>query len=203
MVWFKEFSYHKTKVSSLIKCEASEKRKWQPWLWTTLLLIAFNQLLFCCSAPVSPAILRQRGFSDLQVEMLLTKSELSFSLEVVSAVSGSVVMVLQITSLTFSWTSAPSTSLSWDTNHRQQYSELTTWEIEVHDCVQFCSVLWWIYHYPHILLHSLNNHEAVILSPLRAASLTNKNLQRHKIIHGMCPVRCKDRLIDLNMHVYL
>ena len=135
--------------------------------------------------------------------MLLTKSELSFSLEFVSAVSGSVVMVLQITSLTFSWTSAPSTSLSWDTNHRQQYSELTTWEIEVHDCVQFCSVLWWIYHYPHILLHSLNNHEAVILSPLRAASLTNKNLQRHKIIHGMCPVRCKDRLIDLNMHVYL
>ena len=102
LVWFKEFSYHKTKVSSLIKCEASEKRKWQPWLWTTLLLIAFNQLLFCCSAPFSPAILRQRGFSHLQVEMLLTKSELSFSLEVVSAVSGSVVMVLQITSLTFS-----------------------------------------------------------------------------------------------------
>ena len=60
------------------------------------------QSLFCCSAPFSPTILRQRGFLDLQVEMLLTKSELSFSLEVVSAVSGSVVMVLQITSLTFS-----------------------------------------------------------------------------------------------------
>ena len=141
LVWFKEFSYHEMKVSSLIKCQASEKRKWQTWLWTTLLLIAFNKLLFCCSAPFSPAILRQRGFSDLQVEMLLTKSELSFSLEVVSAVSGSVVMVLQITSLTFSWTSAPSTSLSWDTNHRQQYSELTTWKIEEHDCVQFCSVM--------------------------------------------------------------
>ena len=93
---------------------------------------------------------------------ILTKSELSFSLEVVSAVSGSVVMVLQITSLTFSWTSAPSTSLSWDTNHRQQYSELTTLKIEVHDCVQFCSVLWWIYHHPHILLHSLNNHDVYL-----------------------------------------
>ena len=202
MVWFKEFSYHKMKVSSLIKCQASQKRKWQTWLWTTLLLIAFNQL-FCCSALFSPTILRQRGFSDLQVEMLLTKSELSFSLEVVSAVSGSVVMVLQITSLTFSWTSAPSTWLSWDTNHRQQYSELTTWKIEVHDCVQFCSVLQWIDHYPHILLHSLNNHEAVILLPLRAASLTNKNPQTRKIIHGMRPVGRKDLLIDLNMHVYL
>ena len=91
--------------------------------------------------------------------MLLTKSELSFSLEVVSAVSGSVVMVLQITSLTFSWTSAPSTSLSWDTNHTQQYSELTTWKIEVHVCVQFCLVMWWIYHYPHIFLHSLKFKE--------------------------------------------
>ena len=199
-----EFSYHKTKVwTSFIKCQASQKRNLQTWLWTTLLLIAFNQLLFCCSASFSPTILRQGGFSDPQVEMLLTKSELSFSLEVVSAVSGSVVMVLQITSLTFSWTSAPSTSLSWDTNHRQQYSELTTWKIEVHDCVQFCSVMWWMYHYPHILLHSLNNHEAVILLLLRAASLTNKNPQRRKIIHGMRPVGCKDRLIDLNMHVYL
>ena len=55
-----------------------------------------------------------------KVATLLTKSELSFSLEVVSAVSGSVVMVLQITSLTFSSTSAPSTSLSWNTNHRRQ-----------------------------------------------------------------------------------
>ena len=145
MVWFKEFSYHKMKVSSLIKCQASQKK---------MADMALNnpssdsfQSLFCCSAPFSLTILRQRGFLDLKVEMLLTKSELSFSLEVVSAVSGSVVMVLQITSLTFSWTSAPSTSLSWDTNHRQQYSESTTWKTEVHDCVQFCSVMWWIYHY--------------------------------------------------------
>ena len=57
--------------------------------------------------------------------------------------------------------------------------------------------------YPHILLHSLNNHEAVILLPLRAASLTNKNPQTRKIIHGMRPVGRKDLLIDLNMHVYL
>ena len=84
-----------------------------------------------------------------------------------------------------------------------QWCELTTWKIEEHDCVQFCSVMWWIYHYPHILLHSLNNHDAGILLPLRAASLTNKNPQRRKIIHGMRPVGRKDLLIDLNMHVYL
>ena len=71
----------------------------------------------------------------------------------------------------------------------------------VYNFVQFCDGYITIPIY--ILLHSLNNHEAVILLPLRAASLTNKNPQRHKIIHGMRPVRCKDRLIDLKMHVYL
>ena len=35
------------------------------------------------------------------------------------------------------------------------------------------------------------------------ASLTNKNPQRRKIINGMCPVGCKDRLIDRSEHVYL
>ena len=37
---------------------------------------------------------------------------------------------------------------------------------------------------------------AVILLPLRPASLTNKNPQRHKIIHCMRPVGRKDRSID-------
>ena len=41
--------------------------------------------------------------------------------------------------------------------------------------------------------------ETVILLPLRPASLTHKNPQRCKIIHGMHPVGCKDRSIDLNM----
>ena len=164
---------------------------------------SFQSTVILLQCSFLPHYSKTKRFLGPKGRMLLTKSELSFSLEVVSAVSGSVVMVLQITSLTFSWTSAPSTSLSWDINHRQQYSELTTWKIEVHDCVQFCSVMWWIYHYPHILLHSLSNHEAVILLPLHAASLTNKNPHRRKIIHGTRPVQRKDQLIDLNMHVYL
>ena len=32
---------------------------------------------------------------------------------------------------------------------------------------------------------------SVILLPLRPASLMHKNPQRHKIIHGMRPVKCK------------
>ena len=39
----------------------------------------------------------------------------------------------------------------------------------------------------------------VILLPLRLASLMYKNPQRHKVIHGMHPVGCKDRSIDLNI----
>ena len=39
----------------------------------------------------------------------------------------------------------------------------------------------------------------VILLPLRPASLTHKNPQRHKIICGKHPVGHKDRLIDLKM----
>ena len=34
---------------------------------------------------------------------------------------------------------------------------------------------------------------AVILLPLRPASLTHKNLQRRKIIHGMRPIGRKER----------
>ena len=34
---------------------------------------------------------------------------------------------------------------------------------------------------------------SVILLPLRPASLAHKNLQRRKIIHGMCPVGRRDR----------
>ena len=40
---------------------------------------------------------------------------------------------------------------------------------------------------------------SVILSPLRPASLTHKNPQRRKIVHGMRPLGLKDRSIDLNM----
>ena len=43
------------------------------------------------------------------------------------------------------------------------------------------------------------NRPPVILVALRSASLTYKNLQRHKIIHGMRPAGRKDRSIDLNM----
>ena len=39
----------------------------------------------------------------------------------------------------------------------------------------------------------------VILVALRPASLTHKNPQRHKIIHGMRPAGRKDRSIDLNI----
>ena len=41
---------------------------------------------------------------------------------------------------------------------------------------------------------------AVILLPLRPASLTHKNHQRRKIIYGIRPVGRKDRSIE---HVYL
>ena len=94
---------------------------------------SFQSTVILLQCSFLPHYSKTKRFLGPKGRMLLTKSELSFSLEVVSAVSGSVVMVLQITSLTFSWTSAPSTSLSWDINHRQQYSELTTWKIEVHD----------------------------------------------------------------------
>ena len=43
----------------------------------------------------------------------------------------------------------------------------------------------------------------VILLPLRPASLTHKNPQRRKIIHGTRPVGRKDRSIDQSEHVYL
>ena len=36
----------------------------------------------------------------------------------------------------------------------------------------------------------------MILLPLRPASLKHKNPQRHKIIHGMSPVGCKEITID-------
>ena len=43
---------------------------------------------------------------------------------------------------------------------------------------------------------------AEILLPLRPGSLKHKNPQRHKIICGMCPVGCKDRLSNLKMFLY-
>ena len=36
----------------------------------------------------------------------------------------------------------------------------------------------------------------VILLPLHPTSLMRKNSQRHQIIHGIHPVRCKERSID-------
>ena len=39
----------------------------------------------------------------------------------------------------------------------------------------------------------------MILSPLRPASMTHKNTQRRKIIHGMRPVGRKERSIDLKI----
>ena len=39
----------------------------------------------------------------------------------------------------------------------------------------------------------------VILVPLCPVSLMHKKCQRHKIIHGMPPVGCKGRSIDLKM----
>ena len=133
MVWFIEFSRDKTKVSSLIKCQASQKKKMADMALNNPSSDSFQSTVILLQCSFLPHYSKTKRFLRPKGRMLLTKSELSFSLEVVSAVSGSVVMVLQITSLTFSWTSAPSTSLSWDINHRQQYSELTTWKIEVHD----------------------------------------------------------------------
>ena len=43
---------------------------------------------------------------------------------------------------------------------------------------------------------------AGILLPLRPGSLKHKNPQRRKIICGMRPVGCKDRLIVLKMFLY-
>ena len=40
---------------------------------------------------------------------------------------------------------------------------------------------------------------SLILLPLRLESPMHKNPQRRKIIHGMCPVGCKHRSIELNM----
>ena len=40
---------------------------------------------------------------------------------------------------------------------------------------------------------------AVTLSQLHPVSLMHKNPQRRKIIHGMCPVGCIDRFVDLKM----
>ena len=36
----------------------------------------------------------------------------------------------------------------------------------------------------------------VILLPLHPTSLMRKSSQRHQIIHGIHPVRCKERSID-------
>ena len=44
-----------------------------------------------------------------------------------------------------------------------------------------------------------DNDNAVILLPLHPASLTEKNLQRNKIICGTCSIECRDRLSDLKM----
>ena len=45
---------------------------------------------------------------------------------------------------------------------------------------------------------------SVILLPLSPVSLTHKNAQRHKIIiiHDICPMGCKDQLIDANIYIY-
>ena len=47
------------------------------------------------------------------------------------------------------------------------------------------------------------NRPPVILVALRPASLTHKNLQRHKIIHGWHASRGTQRSIDRSEHVYL
>ena len=39
----------------------------------------------------------------------------------------------------------------------------------------------------------------MLLLPPRPASLTYKNLQRPKMIHGMCLLGCKDQSINLNV----
>ena len=43
---------------------------------------------------------------------------------------------------------------------------------------------------------------AVILLPLRPASLMHKNPQGHKLIHGMHPVGCKERSINLKIFLW-
>ena len=43
----------------------------------------------------------------------------------------------------------------------------------------------------------------MILLPLRPASLTHKNPQRRKIIHGMHPIGYKDQSIDQSINVFL
>ena len=43
----------------------------------------------------------------------------------------------------------------------------------------------------------------MILLPLHPAYLTNKNPQRLKINHGMCPVGRKDRSIDRSERVFV
>ena len=48
-------------------------------------------------------------------------------------------------------------------------------------------------------LVEVQTSKPVILLPLRPASQMHKNPQRRKMILGMCPVGCKDRLIDLNV----
>ena len=55
---------------------------------------------------------------------------------------------------------------------------------------QTTSMGWiWVFLEPH----------TVILLPLHPVTLTHKNPQRQKIIHGTCPTGCKHRSIDLNM----
>ena len=55
--------------------------------------------------------------------------------------------------------------------------------------------------HPLILTKMRKPRASVILSPLRLASLTHKNPQRRKIVHGMSPLGLKDRSIDLNMRI--
>ena len=49
------------------------------------------------------------------------------------------------------------------------------------------------------VIHVVQKCHLQWLIPLRPVSLTHRNPQRHKIIHGMCPIRREDWLIDLNM----
>ena len=159
MVWFKEliFLITKRKFDHLSSVKPQKKRKWQTWLWTTLLLIPFNQLLFCCRVLFSHTILRQRclilgptgrnATHQIWIELFLgicICSEWKCSDGFTNNVFDFLLNFRTINLTVLRYKSQ--TTIQWD------------WEIDVHDCVQFCSVLWWIYHYPHILLHSLNNH---------------------------------------------
>ena len=63
--------------------------------------------------------------------------------------------------------------------------------------VLFIYIFFW-FHFQLLTVYWLCS-QPVILSPLRPASLTHKNPQRCKIIHGMHPEGLKDRSIDLNM----